>query len=124
MTRKRGRPPWTIAPQTRVSFMVAWKRMAKAVHARSIEKGFWEVDQTPWQILGQISDEVAEAVDAVGRDSSAIPGFSALEEEIADIVLRIMDYSARAGLDIPGAMLAKHVYNTKRPYLHGKGRPL
>ena len=46
--------------------------------------------------------------------------FSSLEEELADVVIRIMDYSFGKDLDIAGAILAKMEYNESREYMHGK----
>jgi hypothetical protein len=42
------------------------------------------------------------------------------EEELADVIIRALDLSARLGIDIDRAVLAKHEYNKTRPILHGK----
>lgn len=42
------------------------------------------------------------------------------EEELADLVIRIADYSGRFGIDLGGAVLAKMRYNATRPHMHGK----
>jgi len=53
-------------------------------------------------------------------ESAKLPGFSAIEEEMADIVLRVLSASAVRGWRIGAAMRAKHAYNLTRPYKHGK----
>ena len=39
--------------------------------------------------------------------------------ELADCVIRIMDYCGHAGIDIEEAIRIKHEYNKTRPYRHG-----
>lgn len=39
--------------------------------------------------------------------------------ELADVVIRIMDYCGKKGYDLEQAVLLKHAYNTSRPYRHG-----
>jgi len=53
-------------------------------------------------------------------ESAKLPGFLAVEEEAADIVLRVLSASAKRGWRLGEAMMAKHAYNLTRPYKHGK----
>ena len=46
--------------------------------------------------------------------------FSNLEEELADAVIRIMDYAFGKDLDVAGAIVAKMEYNESREFMHGK----
>ncbi|NLI22267.1 MAG: hypothetical protein GX418_12085 [Clostridiales bacterium] len=39
--------------------------------------------------------------------------------ELADAVIRILDYCGKANIDIEDAIRMKHEYNTTRPYRHG-----
>lgn len=39
--------------------------------------------------------------------------------ELADAIIRILDYCGYAGIDIEAAILQKHEYNKTRPYRHG-----
>lgn len=39
--------------------------------------------------------------------------------ELADAILRILDYCACAGIDIEEALTLKNAYNQSRPYRHG-----
>lgn len=39
--------------------------------------------------------------------------------ELADAVIRILDYCGHAGIDIENAVKIKHEYNKTRPYKHG-----
>jgi NTP pyrophosphatase (non-canonical NTP hydrolase) len=72
--------------------------------------------------LLQIVGEVVETQDAlrVGNPpSEKIPYYTSEEEELADVVLRVMDYAASNNLRIAEAMLAKMTYNSTRPFRHG-----
>lgn len=69
-------------------------------------------------IVGEVS-EAAEALRDGNPESAKIPGFSCEEEEMADIVLRCMDYAQKEALNLSGAIEAKHVYNVGRPFKHG-----
>ena len=42
--------------------------------------------------------------------------------ELADCVIRILDYCGHAGIDIEEAIRIKHEYNKSRPYRHGGKR--
>lgn len=39
--------------------------------------------------------------------------------ELADCILRILDYCAAEGIDIDAILREKHEYNKTRPYRHG-----
>lgn len=51
--------------------------------------------------------------------SDHIPEFSAIEEEYADVVIRIMDHSQERGWRIAEAIIAKMQFNANRPHRHG-----
>lgn len=42
------------------------------------------------------------------------------EEEIADILIRVMGTAHRLGVDIDRVVYEKHRYNKQRPYKHGR----
>jgi NTP pyrophosphatase (non-canonical NTP hydrolase) len=48
-----------------------------------------------------------------------IPEFTELEAELADVVLRTMNYAESKGLRLAEAIVAKSEYNNKRPFKHG-----
>lgn len=39
--------------------------------------------------------------------------------ELADCIIRILDYCGKEGIDIEEAIKIKHEYNLTRPYRHG-----
>jgi NTP pyrophosphatase (non-canonical NTP hydrolase) len=73
--------------------------------------------------IALIHSEVSEVLEAL-RDgnppSESIEGFSQAEEELADVVIRVMDLAFSQEWRVGEAIIAKHLYNTKRPHKHGK----
>lgn len=66
--------------------------------------------------LALIGTEVAEAIQTV---RSNVPD-EFLEEEVADIIIRCLDFSAAMGFDIDVAVAKKLEINKGSPYKHGK----
>lgn len=42
-----------------------------------------------------------------------------IQIELADVIIRVLDYCGYAGIDIDAAISQKHEYNKSRPYRHG-----
>ena len=97
-------------------------QMQAEVHRTAVEHGWWEAPRPVGEVLMLMVTEIAEAMEAYrsgNPESEKIPGFSQMEEELADVVIRLLDYAGGENLDIEGALLAKMAYNEKRPYRHG-----
>lgn len=84
-------------------------------------QGFWDCDNTGEKIA-LMHSELSEALEADRKDltSDHIPGFSGVEEELADCMIRIMDFAGHHDLRLAEAITAKLQFNLSRPYKHGK----
>jgi NTP pyrophosphatase (non-canonical NTP hydrolase) len=84
--------------------------------------GFWAGPRNAGEAIALMHSELSEALEAVRSNamSEKIPGFSGLEEELADAIIRICDYAGGMGLYLPEAIEAKMAYNATRPKKHGK----
>ena len=106
-----------------MTFEKQWNKQAKAIYKNAVEHGFWKGEVNDGERMALIHAEISEALEAL-RDgnpsSNKIMDYSSLEEELADAVIRIMDYCFGKDLDIAGAILAKIEYNRSREYMHGK----
>ena len=47
-------------------------------------------------------------------------GFTSEEEELADIIIRVLDYAKGFDLDLAGALIAKMAFNESRPIKHNR----
>lgn len=97
------------------------------LHQQARSKGFWDDTPSPQSTalrLYLIASEAHEAAEVVRADpyapSSKTPGYTALEEECADILIRLLDFCAAHNLHLCKAAQAKAAYNRTRPTLHGK----
>lgn len=92
------------------------------VHKTAVAHGWWDGPRSVGEVLMLMVTEIAEAMEAYragNPESDKIPGYSKLEEELADVIIRLLDFAGGEGLDIDGAVMAKMAYNETRPYRHG-----
>lgn len=101
-------------------------------HRNAKEKGWWENDMPFPQFIALLHSEASEAfeeyrarrgvnetyfrqsgVDADPKKPEGIP------VELADLVIRVLDYCGANGIDLAEAMRLKMAYNRTRPYRHG-----
>lgn len=72
--------------------------------------------------IALMHSELSEALEGLRRGnghSYHIPDFSAVEEEFADVIIRIMDVSQERGWKVAEALIAKMEFNATRPQRHG-----
>jgi NTP pyrophosphatase (non-canonical NTP hydrolase) len=107
------------------TFAFSFAEMSSRIHDDNCKKGFWsEEGRNDGEVIALMHSELSEALEALRHGNPAsdkIPSYSNLEEELADTVIRIMDYAAAHDLRIAEAVLAKLDYNRSRPPKHGKG---
>jgi len=97
--------------------------LAKRIHKNSVEHGWWEEDRPFAEIIALCHSELSEALEAYRNDEPMVwmngdkPDGMAVE--MADCIIRILDYLAKEELDIESIIEAKHNYNRTRPFRHG-----
>lgn len=85
----------------------------------------WSIDPDPEMLASKIAlmhSELSEALEALrigNPPSEKIPEFSQLEEELADVILRIMHVAEGLDLRLAEAIVAKDEFNMKREFKHG-----
>lgn len=95
---------------------------ARAWH-HAEDKGFHTLENNPAARLMLVVCEVAEAVEALRHGnppSEHCPEISSVAEELADVVIRVLDLAEELGIDLESAMATKMAFNAGRERLHGK----
>lgn len=113
-------------------FLNWWNDLAEQVHETAVEHGWWtNPDTNEYDVdcfnksekIALMHSELSEALEAMRMPewemSEKIPVFFHLEEELADLQIRLMDFAAAYGLRVAEATIAKAEYNKSRPYKHG-----
>jgi len=96
--------------------------IGKTARENAIIHGFSDTDEQDEKALLLIHSEVSEVVESLRHgnpNSDHIPGFSGIEEELADIILRTCSYAYTRNFKLGEAILAKIKFNANREYKHG-----
>jgi hypothetical protein len=105
-------------------FILLFNSLASEAHACAVKKGFWEGDGcSVGDKIALMHSELSETLEAY-RDGNPpddkIPEFSGMEAELADAIIRIMDFGKKHNLRISEAIIAKINYNHTRLVKHGR----
>lgn len=87
-------------------------------------KGWYDSPRAPLEVHMLIVSEIAEASEAVRNGDEPFYFQDTKPEgeltELADAVIRILDYCGSRGWELGTAMKIKQQFNSTRPYKHGK----
>lgn len=113
--------------------------LSKEIHQNAVNHGFWEEKKSFGDVTALFHSEISEAFEEYreGREPTEIYYSSknksflnrkqtqacnkpeGIPIELADCIIRILDYCDHEGIDIEEAIRIKHEYNQSRPYRHG-----
>ena len=100
-------------------------------HENAVNHGFWESAGKEKQeialLLSKIAlvhSELSEMTEWIRKDrnkeSDHIPEITGVEEELADVLIRIFDFAGYLRVNLERAVMLKMNYNQNRQYMHGK----
>ena len=101
--------------------------IAFAIHTNAVKKGFWDANTKDNRIIfylkqiAMIHSECSEALEAIRKEK----GDEVVVEELADIIIRVLDLWAGMSLDqytnasLKDILYSKVNKNVDRPRMHG-----
>jgi hypothetical protein len=102
--------------------------LAASIHDLNVEKGWHDEPRSCGDFCALIHTEVSEVLEhfrehgyanvkALDFDAKGKP--VGIPIELADIIIRVLDYAAHIGAPVGEAVFVKYLYNRTRPHRHG-----
>lgn len=97
--------------------------LAREIHRNAEDKGFWEPRPSFGEVVALCHSELSEALEEyrAGRilEYTVDEKPEGIAVEMADCLIRILDWAASEGVEMDGVVRRKMAYNATRSYRHG-----
>lgn len=99
------------------------KIMQDMIHGANVSKGWWSdletgkrKERNPLELICLMHSELSEAMEGVRKDlmDDHLTNRKMVEVELADTIIRILDFAGGFDLDVAGAVYEKFRYNETR----------
>ena len=116
--------------------------LAKEIHDNAKEKGFWYEERNKGECIALMHSELSEALEELRKGKPVTEIYTyrynqyqggcesinlkdgekpeGVPSELADCIIRILDFCGAYNIDIDKAINLKMKYNKTRPVMHGK----
>lgn len=112
-------------PAADVAPVTTLNELTKEIHDNAVSHGWWDEPRNLLEIVALCHSELSEAVEeyraghpVVWANEDGKP--EGIATEMADCLIRILDWFGHEGLDADEIVQQKMTYNRGRPYKHGK----
>lgn len=101
---------------TNLDIMNSIKELQRQIHKQNIDAGWWDKPREKGTLLMLIVSEISEAMEGERKDlmDDHLTYRKMAEVELADAIIRILDYAEAFGYDVAGAIQEKRLYNATR----------
>lgn len=101
-------------------FRTGWEAISPEIYAIGKASGFYDGDFNDAEKIALMHSELSEALEGLRKDlmDDKLPHRKMVEVELADTIIRIMNYASHRGLDVAGAVVEKARFNATRGYKH------
>src|SRR5215831_2905869 len=107
-----------------LSTALSLDELAREINDNSCKKGFWKFESNKAEKIALIHSELSEALEAIRAEGVPMdqhcPDYTSETIEMADAIIRILDYCGYYNIPIGEALFSKHEFNKTRPHKHGK----
>ena len=92
------------------------KSLQSMIHKQNVSAGWWDNPREKGTLLCLVHSEISEAMEGERKDlmDDHLPKRKMAEVELADAMIRIMDYADAFGYDLQSAIIEKLEYNKTR----------
>lgn len=95
--------------------MTGINEVARQIHENAVDHGWWDEERGFPEVLEEYRNGRLPTEVYTGNNGKP----EGIPIELADVIIRVLDYCGYAGIDIDATISQKHEYNKTRPYRHG-----